>query len=118
MMTTAVDDELLARNPCKVENGGVEKAPERPGPTRDEVWALAAAIEPRYRVLVLVAAFVGLRWGELVALRRADVELDDRTISVQREARKSDAARRTVAVPPVLVPELRDHLAAFVGDDG
>ena len=61
MMTTAVDDKLIGRNPCKVDNWGVERAPERPVPTRDEVWALADAIDRRYRVLVLVAVFVGLR---------------------------------------------------------
>jgi len=117
IMTTAVDDELIGRNPCKVEHGGVERSPERPALTRDEVWALADAIAPRYRALVLVAAFVGLRWGELVALRRADVDMEGRTITVRREARKSDAAYRAVAVPPVLVPELRAHLDEYVVDD-
>ena len=117
IMTTAVDDELIGRNPCKVDNGGVERAPERPVPTRDEVWALADAIDRRYRVLVLVAAFVGLRWSELAALRREDVDLDERTISVRREARKSDASYRTVAVPPVLLPELRVHLEEYVDGD-
>jgi integrase len=117
MMTTPVNDELIARNPCKVENGGVEHSPERPMPTGDEVWQLADAIEPRYRALVLLAAFAGLRWSELTALRRADLNLEERTVTVCREACKSEAARRTVSVPPVLVPELRAHLDAFVDDD-
>ena len=87
---TTVNDELIARNPCKVEGGGAERSPERPIPTRDEVWALADAIEPRFRALVLVTAFVGLRWEELAMLRRADVDLEERTVAVRREARKSD----------------------------
>jgi len=116
IMTTAVDDELIGRNPCKVENGGVERAPERPVPSRDEVWALAEAIEPNYRALVLTAAFASLRWSELTALRVADVDLEQRTVAVRRESRKSDAAYRTVALPPVLVPELRAHLVGASAD--
>ena len=37
--------------------------------TVGQVAALAEAIGPRYRALVLVAAYGGLRWGELVGLR-------------------------------------------------
>lgn len=117
MMSTAVDDELIARNPCRVDNGGVERPAERPIPTRDEVWALADAIDQRYRCVVLLAAFVGLRWSEITALRRSDIDLDERTISVCREARKTEAALRTVAFPPVLLPELRTHLDTYVGDN-
>jgi integrase len=40
-----------------------------------QVAALADAIDPRYRALVLVAAYGGLRWGELVGLRRQRVDL-------------------------------------------
>jgi integrase len=126
MMSTAVDDELVARNPCRVKGAGVERAPERPLPTGDEVWRLADAIEPRFRALVLTAAFVGLRWGELIGLQRADVDLDARVVHVERQLVEVDgqlvagppktaAGIRTVAVPPALVPELRAHLEQFVG---
>ena len=36
--------------------------------------ALAEACGPRYYALVLLACFCGLRWGELVALRRRDID--------------------------------------------
>ena len=36
---------------------------------------LADAIEPRYRVLVLLAVFASLRWGELMGLRKTDLDL-------------------------------------------
>lgn len=125
MMATAVDDEVLARNPCKVAGAGVERAPERPLPTGDEVWKLAAAIPDRFRALVLTSAFVGLRWGELVGLRRGDIDLEERVIHVDHQfvetggtivsgPPKTAAGVRTVAVPPVIVPELRWHLGEHV----
>jgi integrase len=46
--------------------------------------ALASKMPDRYRVLVLAAAFTGLRWGELIALRRCDVDLAGRVIFVRR----------------------------------
>jgi integrase len=43
-----------------------------------EVFAIAAAIQPRYRLLVLLAAFAQLRFGELLALHRGDITLPKR----------------------------------------
>jgi integrase len=40
-----------------------------------QVAALAGAIDPRYRALVLMAAYDGLRWGELVGLHVKRVDL-------------------------------------------
>src|SRR5918999_373879 len=37
--------------------------------------ALAEAIDPRYRTLIYTAAYTGLRWGELCALRVRDLKL-------------------------------------------
>ena len=59
-----------------------ETSPERPVLSVTEVYTLADAIDPRYRALVLLAAFGGLRWGELAAPRRVDVDLTNRTIRV------------------------------------
>lgn len=125
LLNTAVDDEMIGRNPCRVQNGGVERSPERPLPTGDEVWALADAIEPRYRALILIAAFVGLRRGELAALRRGDIDLEDRVVHVERQTveigstimegpPKSAAGIRAVAMPPVLVAEIMTHLDTYV----
>ncbi len=50
-----------------------------------QVYALADAIDARYRALVLLAAFASLRWGELAALRRSDIDMDARTIRVDRQ---------------------------------
>ena len=131
ILNTAVADELIVRNPCTIKGGGVERTPERPVATVAQVWALAGAVEPRFRALVLTAAFAGLRFGELAALTRVRVDLGARTISVVENQvelsggvlligpPKSEAGRRTLVIPDALVPELAAHLEAFVaGDDG
>ena len=82
ILATAVEDELLARYPCTVKGAGVERTPERPVTTIEQVYALADAIEPCFRALVLTATFTGLRLGELRALRRSNLDLLHVTVRV------------------------------------
>lgn len=82
---------------------------------------------------MLLAAFTGLRWGELVALRRRHLELDGEDPVVRVRASlgevngrlvegppKSAAGRREVAIPAVIVPQLRAHIDGWSepGPDG
>lgn len=85
VLATAEDDELIRKNPCRIKGAGQEKSPERPTATLPEVFAIAAAIQPRYRLLVLLAAFAQLRFGELMALQRGDLTLPKRRKPNQRE---------------------------------
>jgi integrase len=64
MLTTAVIDEVILRNPCQVAGAGIERAPERPVATVAQVDALADAILPRFRAIVILASWCGLRRGE------------------------------------------------------
>jgi integrase len=132
ILNTAVADGLIARNPCAIVGAGIERSAERPVATLAQVRALADAVPPRFRVLVLAAAFGGLRFGELsgltrdsvdlaagmITVRRALVERDDGTL--QLGPPKSEAGRRTFAIPAALVPELAAHLDRYVQqtDDG
>ncbi|MFD6494651.1 tyrosine-type recombinase/integrase [Streptomyces sp. NPDC060188] len=123
IMNTAVDDGLIERNPCRVKGAGTVTHTERPFLSVPEVYRLAEAVPPRCRALVLLAAFAALRFGELAALQRRDIDLEARTVSVRRsyaetrtegltvKAPKSAAGVRTVAFPASLVPELAHHLA-------
>jgi Phage integrase SAM-like domain len=80
ILNAAVDDDYLTRSPLVRKSGAGRTAATRNQPVpRREVWLLrdqldrlAAAIDSRYRALVLVAALTGLRWGELIALRWDD----------------------------------------------
>ena len=66
-MNTAVDDGLIRRNPCRIKRAGNEDSPERSVLTVPQVYALADAIGPRYRALILLATFASLRWAELAS---------------------------------------------------
>ena len=111
-MNTAVDDGIVFRNPCRVRGAAQDRSPERSVLTVREVGALVETIPERYRALVLLAVFGSLRWGELAALRRCDVDLTQGTVRVERSLTelggggylygppKSAAGRRVVVVIP------------------
>jgi integrase len=125
ILGTALEDGLLSRNPCVIKGAGVEHTAERPVATIEQVYALADAIEPQFRALVLLATFAGLRLGELIALRQQHLDLLHASVRVVEQIQeladgtrhvgppKSDAGVRTVAIPKVLIPELESHLARF-----
>lgn len=130
ILTTAADDGAIHRNPCRIKGGGSEASPERPVLTVRQVFGLGEAIAPRYRALVLLATFTSLRWGELCALRRRDVDLDTRTVRVERTLTelqngeltfgppKSNAGYRTVGYPELIAAEVRWHLTCFARNGG
>lgn len=140
ILNTAVDDELIARNPCRIAGANVSHTPERPMPETSIVLALAEAMPPRLRAFVLVGAFATLRTGELMGLERRDVDPLRSVVLVRREAvqvphlrdehgaiierrsrfvksPKSDAGTRSVAVPRYVMERLEEHLARYVGAD-
>lgn len=126
----AVRDGELATNPCQIRKAGAVTAPERTAPTLTQIHALADEVPDRYRAMVLLAAYGGLRFGELTALTRADLTIPDDglpTVTVRRAMHridgkwitgtpKSDAGRRTVALPAFLSPVLATHMSSFVGE--
>lgn len=129
ILNTAVEDRHLVANPCTIKGAGVEPADERSIPTIAQVFALADTVSPRYRALVLLAAFGGLRRGELFGLSRADVDLLHRVVHVRTQRQESKrgealvgppktaAGRRTLALPDELVPEIEAHLARWVATE-
>ncbi|MEU6767125.1 tyrosine-type recombinase/integrase [Streptomyces sp. NPDC046853] len=124
---TAVDDELIRRNPCRIKGADSYDVPERPVLSVAEVFATADAISPRYRLLVLFGAFTTLRFGELASLRRRDVDVATAALMVRRsqaemqtgalfdKAPKSEAGVRPVAFPTELLPDVKQHLDAYAG---
>ncbi|WP_288078207.1 site-specific integrase [Shinella sp.] len=88
-------------------------------PTAKEIKAIVTAAEGRWRPLLLVAIFAGLRASELRGLRWADVNLDRAEIRVHQRADrfndigrpKSEAGERTVPIPPMVVSALTDWKA-------
>ncbi|MGI8792332.1 MAG: site-specific integrase [Acidimicrobiales bacterium] len=132
ILATAIEDGVIVANPCSIKGAGVEATQERTLPTLAEVYALADTIRPQLRAFVLLAAFGGLRRGELLALTRRDVDLLHRTVDIRlqrQEAKggghlvsppKTDAGCRLLVLPSGLVPELEAHLSQWAapGPDG
>jgi integrase len=127
IMATAVADEAIQANPCRVRGAGSAKRakPIRPA-TLAELEAIVTAMPPRYRLMVLLAAWCALRFGELAELRRADIDLKNSVVRVRRgvirtddgrqvKDPKSEAGKRDVAIPPHLMPMVHDHLIEHAG---
>ena len=122
---TAVVDELIAKSPCRVKGAADERSEERPVATIEEVEAAVNACPEKYRLAILLASWCQLRRGEVLGLQRRDVdELHGRITVVrtwvqvpsgpaQEGEPKTKAGRRTISVPPNVMPQLRDHLDRF-----
>lgn len=118
ILNTAVTDEVLPRNPRLLRGAGSERMPERVPPTLAEAYALAEAIQPRWRMLVLLATWSGLRWGELVALRRSSVGLEQGRVTVANQLVETATGVSAITVIHLMHPNLgtplRPELAADV----
>jgi integrase len=127
---TAVADEVIVRNPCNVKGASVEHAAERPVVGIAQIAALADAIEPHYRLMVLLGAWCGLRLGEALALTLGDVDVAtgqlvvDKAVSELKNGErlvgppKTAAGKRVVSVPPHVLPEITGHLERFRAGSG
>jgi integrase len=118
---TALGSGAIRTNPC----AGVRM----PRSTRDEmlflqpeeILRLADAITPAFRVLVLFAAYTGLRAGEIGALRVGRLDLSRGTALVRESLADVKGklvfgptktyAHRTARLPRFLCEALADHLA-------
>jgi integrase len=132
VLATAVGDGLLASNPCQIKGGAKASTGKQIAPPTDaELAIIVATIDQRLALLVEVAAWGGLRWGEITELRRGDVMFqgDVATLAIARAVTytktdgftvgkpKSLAGVRTVALPATLTPALRARLAEIAPHD-
>jgi integrase len=99
IFNTAVDDLLIRRNPCRIKAAGQDKAHQRFALTIDQVFAVADAIQLRYRLLVLLGALTSLRFGEFAALRRRDVDPDGGELRVRRSQAELQHGRTIIKDP-------------------
>jgi integrase len=85
-------------------------------PSPDEMRAIIARLEGRWRPMLLTAIFTGLRASELRGLRWSDVDLKRGELHVRQRADrwrvigrpKSEAGERTIPLPPMVVNALRE----------
>lgn len=126
ILNTAVQDGALLSNPCQIANAGVVHHRERTTASPAEVAALTAHMPEELAAAVTLAAWSGLRYGELFALARRNVDLDAGTVRVERALvcvpgqpitfgrTKTTKSNRTVHLPAFVLDALRTHLAAHV----
>jgi integrase len=132
ILNTAVADELIAANPCRVRGAGQSKRAKKIVPASlGELETITAAMPAKYHLMVLLAAWCALRFGELAEIRRSDVDVKAGVVHIRRgvvrtktgrkvKDPKSEAGKRSVAIPPHLMPLLRIHLREYaaMGRDG
>lgn len=132
VLNTAVDDDLIAANPCRIRGAGQAKRAKKIRPaTLAELETIVKAVPAKYQLMVLFAAWLALRFGELAELRRSDVDAEHGVVHIRRgvvrtttgrkvKGPKSEAGKRAVAIPPHLLPLVKEHLRehAAMGRDG
>ena len=78
-------------NPCAIRGGGVARRKREIRPASfSELTALVEAAPDDLKAAVLLAAWCGLRFGEVFELRRGDVALDEGVIHVRRAVVRID----------------------------
>jgi integrase len=125
VMATAVKDGVLPANPCQIERAmNTVRKREPKILSVPQVAELAGKMPERYGVLVLLSAWCGLRWGEVIELRRRDVGAEGATLTVARAVTHHGGCRidtprtgkaRMVVVPPHVRPAVQHHLDTHVG---
>lgn len=120
MFGAAVEDGLLARNPCSARSVRAPRVPQKrvvPWP-HDDVRAVIEAHPARYRAVPVLAAGCGLRQGEVFGLRIQDVDFLRRRLQVEQQVKMLGG--RPLLAPPkggkVRTVPLPDHVAAHVAE--
>jgi len=125
---SAVLDRLAASSPVvRVALPRHERARVVPL-TVEQVQALAHAMPARNKAMVITQAGLGLRIGELLALRLEDVDFLRRSVRVEwqiapgsktRSEPKTPRSRRTLPLPQVVADALAQHITTVPpADDG
>ncbi|GAB3015415.1 putative prophage phiRv2 integrase [Nocardioides flavus (ex Wang et al. 2016)] len=135
ILQAAEEEELLDRAPPKIRGASAARVSGVAVPaTLDEIAVITDAMPERLKLFIVLAAFVGLRQGELLELRRSDIDEVTGRISVNRKvdkdavpgatgacpkcgraisAPKTASGIRTVHVPPPFLPMLQRHLSEY-----
>lgn len=120
----AVANDAIARTPCR----GIKLPAARPATARvltpGELAALASELGEDYGAMAWLGAVLGLRWGEVAALRVRSVDVLRRTVEVTEQRSrampdspdafgppKSHAGRRVVSMPAALADLLAGLMA-------
>ena len=120
IMSDAVHDGVLARNPCS-RRTSPPAGKQRPYvATTEQVWALQDALPERLRAAVLLGAFVGLRDAEACGLRVEHVDfmrgVVHPTLQYPDLELKTEMSRTAVPIPQDLALALSAHVRDWPGE--
>jgi integrase len=132
ILRTAVTDDEVTKNPCQIRGASkTTRVKEIRPATIDELAAITAAMPDRMRLAIQLSAWCALRFGEVTELRRRDVDVKAGVLHIRRgvvrdngevivDRPKSAAGVRDIAIPPHVLPMVRQHLLdhAQIGQDG
>jgi integrase len=124
----AVEDGLLPITPCRNVRLPSEARPDPGALTPEDVEKLAGTVPERYRALLLLGAYSGLRWGELCGLRVDRVDMLRRRIDISEilvevngtlsfGPPKTAKSRGRIGFPPFLAELLAEHIARYPDSD-
>jgi integrase len=138
IMNSAVDEDLIEASPVHIRGAGYQPKRRRLEPASiEELDVIVENMPEKWKLMVLLASWCALRYGEIAELRRKDIKLRHvngrwtGVIQVRRgvvwvnrkiqvEPPKSEAGIRDVAIPPHLIPIIKEHLEthAAPGQEG
>lgn len=122
ILNASVLDDRIGRSPCRGIRLPAIDPVDRPVLSSEDLAALSEALGPPYGTMVYLGAVLGLRWGECAGLRVGRIDFDEYTIRIVEQVTrgsggrsalgrpKSEASRRTLAVPQALITMLGEHL--------
>lgn len=126
LMNSAVHDELIAASPVQLRGAGVARRTHEIEPASiAELDTIVASLPDRLRLMVLLATWCAMRYGEIAELRRKDISVPASQVRIARSVSflpggtkvgppKTKAGTRRVAIPPHIMDTVQHHLEAHV----
>ncbi|MFS0867444.1 tyrosine-type recombinase/integrase [Microbacterium sp. 179-B 1A2 NHS] len=137
VLATAVNDGRLKTNPCQIRGAAAASTGRKiTPPTAAELAKIIEVITPRFKAAVALAAWTGVRYGELTELRRKDIDVIESEngeqaiiVNVSRGVTqvtgqgfvvgptKSEAGVRSIVLPPhvndIVLTHLKENVTRF-----
>jgi integrase len=118
MFNHAVDLELIGRNPVKKGVAPKLEKMEKPALTEQQLALLFPNLPPRYKAFYVTLALTGIRTGEALGLKWADIDFASRELHIRRkiyrgkeDTPKTAASKRSRPISPELYQSLLNHKA-------
>ncbi|MFA5711516.1 tyrosine-type recombinase/integrase [Mycolicibacterium sp.] len=125
VLETARTEELIASNPCMIRGAGGATRKIKPRPaTLEELAVIEAEMPESHQLMIPLAGLLALRFGEIIELRRKDIDTKHGVVMIRRGVvrtddgwivgePKSEAGVRDVAIPPHMLPQITAHLKRY-----